>query len=295
MDAAARFWHLSDMALPLSPIPSFALYGEQDAFPDLLHVERIADRAAGLNWTIPPHRHLRLHQFLHLETGEAELTFESQQTRMTGAFVASLPPGTVHGFQFRAGAQGHVVTLPTASWPEIFGPASEIRALMAQPFAEAATNAVATTITRVADAHRQSNGLRRTHLLASVLDLVLALASMRPIPEASRGLPDDRVARFKAQVEARPMMGLRVADCAAALNMTPRHLSRLCLAQTGLCAQQILHGAVLHEACRLLAYTRLQVAQVGHRLGFEDPSYFSRFFMRHMQVTPNAYRARMNA
>ena len=48
----------------------------------------------------------------------------------------------------------------------------------------------------------------------------------------------------------------------------------------------------MEEACRLLAFTALPVSQVGYRLGYGDPSYFTRRFTRLQGQTPSAYRAR---
>ena len=52
--------------------------------------------------------------------------------------------------------------------------------------------------------------------------------------------------------------------------------------------------AVMTEACRLIAFTRLPVAEVGYRLGYADPPYFSRRFRLRMGETPSAYRARVS-
>jgi AraC family transcriptional activator of pobA len=53
----------------------------------------------------------------------------------------------------------------------------------------------------------------------------------------------------------------------------------------------LIAAAGMREACRMLAYTRQPVAQIGYGLGFDDPSYFSRAFRRAMGVAPAAYRA----
>jgi len=41
----------------------------------------------------------------------------------------------------------------------------------------------------------------------------------------------------------------------------------------------------------VLAHSDLTAAQVGFRLGFEDPAYFARFFRREAGVPPTSFRA----
>ena len=292
MDARAAFWHSSDMTAPRPPIPVFALYGESGGFPDLLHVERIADRAQGLNWVIHPHRHLRLHQWLHLSDGGGEVSIEGRRHALTAPCLVNLPPGVVHGFHFTAQTQGQVLSVPVPEWPEVFGP--ETLAALGQAGTAAASPDIARAVTGIETAFRASDGLRRLRVLSALSGLILLLARLRLFETAPLPSGDARVARFLARLDTSPDIRLRIEDCADHLNLTPRHLTRLCQAQTGLSAQALLHGAVLREACRLLAYTRMQVAEVGHRLGFDDPAYFSRFFRRHAGSSPGAYRDSLN-
>ena len=47
------------------------------------------------------------------------------------------------------------------------------------------------------------------------------------------------------------------------------------------------------EAARLLRFTELAVSEVAHRVGFDDPLYFSRAFKRRHDESPQAYRDRV--
>ena len=62
--------------MPLDPIPVWHLYGENSAFPDVLQIETITDRAEGLDWQIAPHQHL--HQFFLLQEGAARIVLDGQ-------------------------------------------------------------------------------------------------------------------------------------------------------------------------------------------------------------------------
>jgi AraC family transcriptional activator of pobA len=83
-----------------------------------------------------------------------------------------------------------------------------------------------------------------------------------------------------------------VADYADALGITPSHLNTVCKQLTGKSTLEVVHERLGLAARRELAYTERNIAGVAHRLGFEDPSYFTRFFKRETGVTPGEFRRR---
>jgi AraC-like DNA-binding protein len=46
----------------------------------------------------------------------------------------------------------------------------------------------------------------------------------------------------------------------------------------------------LLDAKRLLSHSDLSVSEIGYRLGFQDPSYFSRFFRKSTGSAPAEFR-----
>ena len=72
-----------------------------------------------------------------------------------------------------------------------------------------------------------------------------------------------------------------------------RTSAALCRGATGRSASQQIETARMTEAARLLAFTRMSAAEIGYRLGFEDPSYFSRRFRAVRGETPTDYRSRV--
>lgn len=102
--------------------------------------------------------------------------------------------------------------------------------------------------------------------------------------------PNGLVDRFVQEVE-RDGGRRRVADYAADLGVTPGHLNVLCRNAIHTSAGAWIRSRITLEAKRLLLYTDLTAAQIGHRLGFDDPSYFSRFFRRETGASPTAFRA----
>jgi AraC family transcriptional activator of pobA len=98
------------------------------------------------------------------------------------------------------------------------------------------------------------------------------------------------VARFTALLETEFRSGAGVGDMAAALGVTPTHLTRCCRAACGRSAIDLLQDRRIFEARRLLAETDLPVGRVGESLGFTSAAYFTRAFQHMTGVTPSAFR-----
>jgi AraC-like DNA-binding protein len=98
------------------------------------------------------------------------------------------------------------------------------------------------------------------------------------------------VSRFMELVERDAARRHRIADYAAELAVTPGHLSVLCTQYVGQRAKRLLDTMLVSRARRMLLYTDESAARVGASLGFEDPSYFSRFFRRETGQTPKEFR-----
>jgi AraC family transcriptional activator of pobA len=99
------------------------------------------------------------------------------------------------------------------------------------------------------------------------------------------------VQRFRALVDRHYRQQPALSVLAAELGITPTQLNRVCHQVLGHSALGVLHGRLVLEAQRDLAYTTLSVKQIGLGLGFADAGYFSRFFLRQTGHTPSAWRA----
>ncbi len=82
-----------------------------------------------------------------------------------------------------------------------------------------------------------------------------------------------------------------VAAYAGMMNISAGHLSELVKEQSGKPAIVHIHERIIVEAKRLLFHTDQSVKEISFTLGFEDASYFNRFFKRLALVTPAYYRS----
>lgn len=286
----SKSWYFSAMAT--AQIPSWQLYGEESPFPDLIHIETIIHRAAGLDWQIAPHRHLHLHQVFLVLSGAVWLSMDGKTQQGRPPLLMNMPRGHVHGFGFSAGTMGYVLTLPAADFPELFGSKAETRVRLGRPFV-ADAGSVEPLFRQIARLHAAPDPLRRLKLRAAALALCCAVAEAGGDGTGQAADGDGRVARFEELIRSHLAERWHLADYAETLGLSERHLRRLCLAATGLSAHGFLEATRLREACRLLAYTRMRAQEVGFALGFDDPAYFARAFRRGMGMSASDYRRRL--
>jgi len=81
-----------------------------------------------------------------------------------------------------------------------------------------------------------------------------------------------------------------VQDYARQLNITPRQLSDITRQFYGRTAKHLIEDRLMLEARRLLTFTNLSVKEIAHKLGYKDPSHFSKIFKKRTQTTPQDYK-----
>lgn len=74
------------------------------------------------------------------------------------------------------------------------------------------------------------------------------------------------------------------------LFITPAHLNDCVKKTTGQTVSYWLKKSIMDEAKRLLYYTTKSVKEIAFELGYEDHTYFSRLFKKHVKQTPLQFR-----
>jgi AraC family transcriptional activator of pobA len=266
---------------------------------DCLHYEPVEVRGSEMDWTIPAHRHEGLHQFQLLETGRMSGTIDGRPFEAEAPAMLLLAPGSVHGFSYSPNAVGHQVTLPTSTLQQLLAGSNLAGGELATSFvlrgADIAAGARECTALFDAVAREfNSQNVGRVHSLLAYATL-LVVQFLRRRGEQAQGAKqpgsrDTLVQRYRALIETEFRGHRPLSFYAQALGVTPDHLSRTCRQIAGVSALELLHGRLMLEARRLLAYTSMPIAGVAAQLGYDDPAYFSKFFARCVGDTPSAYR-----
>ena len=104
-----------------------------------------------------------------------------------------------------------------------------------------------------------------------------------------------RFKRFQQLVEERFARWHQVADYASQLGYTEKSLARAVEAAMGMTTKAFIAARVNLEAKRLLVHTDLTIASIAEKLGFDEPTNFSKFFKREAGCTPAEFRQRQRA
>lgn len=285
-------------------IPLYSLYGQIDSAAELrfLHVESLVARNQFHNWDIRPHRHHDLHQVVWVWHGGGEVELDEELLFLNAPVLVSVPPSVVHGFRWRPGSQGMVMTIADSFKSDLVRLTADaaIGAALRQALVIEAfdTEAVAKGLTRafqtIAEEFVLERPGRTTTISGHLLILFAQIARLRQhslrnvLAVNAKG--GDAYQRFRELVEARFREHWQVSAYASAMAVTERSLRRLTEKFANQSPIQIVHRRLVLEAKRNLLYTEMPIAEVGYALGFDDPSYFTRFFIDHAGETPLQFR-----
>lgn len=110
--------------------------------------------------------------------------------------------------------------------------------------------------------------------------------------QASSSRAGSLFTRFIRLVSEHHLTVRKVAEYADMLHVSADHLNRTIRAQSDKTAGELIDEMILREAKTSLMHTSLSVAEISYKLGFSDPSHFSRFFSKATGTTPLRYRGR---
>jgi AraC-like DNA-binding protein len=134
----------------------------------------------------------------------------------------------------------------------------------------------------------------KTEALFSYLSVLLITARRMYIPENISGKPlamrTELTHRFKKLVDSNFRKYKSVSEYARLLSITAGHLNDTVQKDIGKTASDIIYERIVLEAKRLLYHSPKSVKEIAADLMYDDPSYFTRFFKTHTQITPEEFR-----
>ena len=88
-----------------------------------------------------------------------------------------------------------------------------------------------------------------------------------------------------------PALNHGVSHMAKQVSVSVSHLRRHLQQQLGMSPQELINRYRVRKACLLLQQGQIDLLRVAENCGFSDRNYFSRWFRKHLAVSPRDYRA----
>ena len=279
------------------PVRRITPTGQEPGQPGRFSIREIADVLAGKDLVHALHKH-DFYFILVVQHGRGvhEIDFVAHDIQDRTIFV--LRPGQVHSLTLKAGATGLLLefdldfyrprhSITEARWRK----AISRNACRPKPDNFMALHAW------LAQAHREFAARQEGYVEAirASLDLFF-IGYVRQSPDPKRGttaIPgytQERFEEFLRLLDAHVGQLKLVSDYAGLMHLSPYQLNAIAKAAVGKTASTLIQEQIILEAKRNLLATPNQVKDIADGLGFEDVSYFIRFFRKHTGHSPEAFR-----
>lgn len=260
--------------------------------------------------------HLETHQFVNAAhkhstyiavlftegSGSHEIDFNSYEVRPGSIFL--LTPGQVHCWNLSADINGYVFFHTEA----FYNAAYLLKKMTDFPFFYLQTNypviylqeeqlSSVTSLFKAVYEEYQTNLPFKFQKLNSLIDLVYIQLSRsyREHHKVVDKLPYHYtgIKKLEKLIDENFKTKKLPKDYADLMNMTTRHLNRICQETLNQTTTDLIMKRVMLEAQRMLIHSDVTVAAVAEFLGYEDYSYFIRLFKKQVGESPKKFQNRM--
>ncbi|RRB04664.1 AraC family transcriptional regulator [Larkinella rosea] len=279
------------------PIRHITTSHQQQSYTGRFSIRDIQSVLNGADLVHDLHKH-DFYFFLALEKGQGfhEIDFVRYAIAQHALFI--LRPGQVHQLQLTADASGYLVEFdPSFYQPKSSFTEQKWKKVTNKNVCEVDENrfkklffflsAIFNEFTAQEDGYMEA--------IKATLDLfVIELARQSQHPaRISAGVntyTQERYEELLRLLETNITQIKRVSQYAALLNLSVFQLNAITRATVGKTTADLITEQITLEAKRYLLATPNQIKDIAWHLGYEDPSYFIRFFKKHTGYSPDAFR-----
>lgn len=249
----------------------------------------------------PPHRH-NYQELIWIERGAGHHQIDETHLAIEPNTFYLIAKGQVHFFEEGIELEGKVIRFtddflldhaPTLDWDyrmTLFGHFAVHRSLtIGHPQLSRCQR-----LMQMMEEEMGGDGFGRISLMRHLLSMLLIeleRARLERQPDTTTLAPNaDIYQQFLTSLDRDFRQQHHVSHYAEQMAVTPRQLSDICSRFTGKTAKQIIQDRLMLEARRYLQHTNDSVKEIAWKLGYREPSYFSKVFKQTVGVSPNAYK-----
>lgn len=287
-------------------IPNLNLVQTYDKFykDAQIHYESLHNLASFFGRAMHLHRHDRYYQLHYIHHGKVHLILGEHEFNEEAPLLFFTPPPEPHGFVTDPNATGQVLTIHQSLVLQLletlnqndhdFAHQSACITLANLPSnGQQHHHALDTAFQGLQQEAEQQNPSRDAALYnwsqLVLINLFRLIASTQQV-SPSQHSQSFVFRKYLSLIEAYYTQNLPIPAYAKLLNITEGRLNKICRDIAGISSKQLIYERLVQEAKYLLSYTSLSIKETAFSLGFQDPAYFTRFFIKYTSQTPKDYR-----
>lgn len=271
-----------------------------------VHYDKLGNLAGFFGRNMPVHRHDRFFQVHYVKSGTVRVYLDDQQFVESGPMFFLTPPTIPHSFVTEPDADGHVLTVRQqlvwqlletdpglAPGPQVAPACVALSGLEGSYAVEAQRlETLFELLGSEVEGAETGRGAALYSLTRLIMISLLRLCA-RSLPARSSRHEDLLIFhRFNELIEAHYLEHWPLSRYAEGIGVTEARLNDICRRIADLPSKRLVLERLMQEARRLLLFTGNSANEICYGLGFKDPAYFSRFFLRYAGMTPGEYRVR---
>lgn len=239
------------------------------------------------------HHGLHRHDFyfiLAVQKGKGVHEIDFEKFTVADHTLFFLRPGQVHQLHVKAGALGYIMEFS----PEFYQP---LRAARNTNICKLDKSRFANMLEQLLLMHRELEEKKEAYwdaIRASLGIFFIAFLRQRRASEnkIQEVLPygQERLEEFLELVEQHIAEHKQVAWYIKCMNLSAYQLNEITKSSLGKTSSEIINDHIILEAKRYLLASTNQVKEIADQLGYEDVSYFIRFFKKHTGFSPDTFR-----
>ena len=236
--------------------------------------------------------------FFLLKKGSGSLMIDLQKVEMKAGQLYYILPGQVHHHIRTRGAEGWFLAIDTSLVPAECRNVFEGKLNLQLPctLQSALFQQYLNLLTLLQERYAAAKKARFDRLaIHALLQSFLAMAAnayddLRE-PNQTLSRPAELSRQFRMLMAKNIRAVKSPSGYSSRLNVSQSYLNESVKRITGFSISYWIQQEILLEAKRLLYYSEFNIKQISYELGYEDPSYFSRFFRRAAGMSALEFRA----
>ena len=253
---------------------------------ELYHMPEFFQQLKGME-TDTMHVH-GFYEIIWFQSGSGSHYVDFNRYPISAGSIFFISPGQIHSFDTSHDQQGYVLKVCT----ELFDDFANLSCAKVQEKDSAALE----MLVRAMEAElKNEDSLAHKEALQALVKLFVIMVR-RSYEGLSPSTINPQKPSYKAFQNFRKLIEENycrlhaVKDYASLLGVSSKTLTLYAGEFSNYTPLDLINNRIILEAKRLLRYSILSVKEIAFRLGFDDPSYFGKFFKRIVKQSPADYR-----